>query len=187
MMLFEKRYFTYYKIYGRLYVLKQKKENIMRAFQIENTKTFMNALLASEQFDSFLTQEAAVTTFNTFHIDGRIVRDFFDSGEETSSDFSLWKDIRPICFQLIKGKKPPVSFRAVLQAPRGLIDEIAADDECETAANLISSLVLNIRYDHGKLICVTGCSFTTFIMDKSAERVWDDYIGKFLMPFSPLT
>ena len=63
----------------------------------------------------------------------------------------------------------------------------AADDECETAANLISSLVLNIRYDHGKLICVTGCSFTTFIMDKSAERVWDDYIGKFLMPFSPLT
>ena len=43
----------------------------MIALQIKNTKSIMNSLLVSEQFDSFQLEEASVTTFNTFHIDGR--------------------------------------------------------------------------------------------------------------------
>lgn len=155
----------------------------MTALQIKITKNFMNALLASEQFDEFLVEEAVVTTFNTFHIDGHIIRDFFSS-EEISEleakgglpEFSVWRDIRPICFQLIKGKKIPVSFRVILQAPKPLVTELASNDECEVAADLIRSLVLNIRYDSGRVSCITGSSFNTFIMDKSAERVWDSYV-----------
>lgn len=150
----------------------------MISLQIKVTKSIMNALLASECFDSFLLEEAAVTTFNTFHIDGHVVKEFFTADEltEVNSDFSLWRDIRPFCFQLIKGKKTPVSFRVVLHAPGTLIEKIAADPECGVAANMIRALVLNIRYDNGHVVCVTGSAYTTFLMDKSAETLWDAYV-----------
>lgn len=140
----------------------------------------MNALLASECFDAFLLEEAAVTTFNTFHIDGHIVKDFYTSDElsEQTSEFSLWRDIRPFCFQLIKGKKTPVSFKVVLHAPDALVEKIAADPECGVAANLIRALALNIRYDNGHVVCVTGYAYSAFLMDKSAEKLWDSYVRR---------
>ena len=49
----------------------------MISLQIKNTKSFMNTLLVSEQFDSFEVEEATITTFNTFYIDGHIVKDFY--------------------------------------------------------------------------------------------------------------
>lgn len=141
----------------------------------------MNSLLISEQFDTFQVEEASISTFNTFHIDGHIVKSFYtteeiDNMEQGLPEFSLWKDIRPICFQLIKGKKTPVSFRVILHASPSLIASIAAQPECEVSADLIRSLVLNIRYDNGHVTCVTGTAFTTFLMDKTVETVWDKYI-----------
>ena len=165
-------------------------ENFMTALEIKATKNIMNALLASEQFDSFLVEEAVITTFNTFHIDGHIVPEFYSSEEleelkssKESLSFSCWKDIRPVCFQLIKGKKTPVSFKAVLHAAPSLIEKIAANPECEVAANLIRSLVINIRYESGKVTCITGSAFTTFIMDKSVDKLWDSYVRRLLSGF----
>lgn len=106
-----------------------KKENIMIALEIKITKNIMNALLLSEQFDSFLVEEAVITTYNTFHIDGHLVKDFYSSEEwaqlehnHQSAVFSSWKDIRSFCFQLIKGKKTPVSFKVVLHAAPEMIE-----------------------------------------------------------------
>ena len=151
----------------------------MISLQIKELKNFMNALLLSEHFDFFHIAEASITTFNTFHIDGHIVKDFYSPEEEITSDLSLWKDIRPICFQLIKGKRTPVSFRIILQASPELIQKLAASDACEVEANLIQSLTLNIRYEAGKATCITGTSFTTFLMDKTTDAVWDKYIRLF--------
>lgn len=161
----------------------------MTALEIKVIKNIMNILLCSEKFDSFLVEEAVITTFNTFHIDGHVVTEFY-TGEELeklkaskeSMLFSCWKDIRPICYQLIKGKKAPVSFKIILHAAPSLIEKIAASPECGVAANLIRSLVLNIRYDGstGKVTCITGSAFTTFVMDKSVEKLWDSYVRRFL-------
>lgn len=152
----------------------------MISLQIKTTKSIMNALLASECFDSFLLEEAVITTFNTFHIDGHVVKDFYTADElsEVHADFSRWKDIRPFCFQIIKGKKTPVSFKVVLHAPDQIVEKIAADPECGVAANLIRALALNIRYDNGRVLCVTGSSYTTFLMDKSAEKLWDAHVRR---------
>ncbi|MDE6219031.1 MAG: hypothetical protein K2G51_01095 [Lachnospiraceae bacterium] len=162
----------------------------MIALEIKGTKNMMNSLLRSEQFDSFLVEEAVITTFNTFHIDGHLVKEFYSSEElETlessrkSLVFSSWSDIRPVCFQLIKGKKTPVSFKVVLHATPQLIEKIAANPECGVAANLIRSLVLNVRYDNGKVTCITGSAFTTFIMDKSVDRLWETYVRQLLSGF----
>lgn len=162
----------------------------MIALEIKGTKNIMNALLLTGQFDSFLVEEAVITTFNTFHIDGHLVADFYSSEEleelennQKSTVFSYWSDIRPVCFQLIKGKKTPVSFKVVLHAAPQLSEKIAANPECGVAANLIRSLILNIRYDNGKVTCVTGSAFTTFIMDKSVEKLWDTYVRQLLSGF----
>jgi hypothetical protein len=162
----------------------------MLALEIKNTKNFMNTLLVSKQFDSFLVEEAVITTFNTFSIDGHIVKDFYSLEElenlkleGTSLEFSSWRDIRPVCFDLIKGKKTPVSFRVVLLAANELIEKIAANPECGVAANLIRSLVINIRYDNGKVTCFSGTSFTTFVMDKSTEKIWDGYVKHLFSEF----
>ncbi len=140
----------------------------------------MNALLASESFDSFLLEEAAVTTFNTFHIDGRIVKGFYTAEEleDIHQEFSSWKNVRPICFGLIKGKKTPVSLKVVFHAPGELTEKITASPECGVAANLVSALALNIRYENGHVLCVTGSAYTTFIRDKSAEKLWDAYVRR---------
>lgn len=157
----------------------------MLALKIKSTKQIMNALLVSETFDSFLTEEVVITTYNTFHIDGHIVKEFYTNEEIESMDndlpdFSSWKDIRPVCFSLIKGKKTPVNFRFILHASKELISAIAADPSCEVNENLIRSLVLNIRYENGSVSIVTGTSFTTFLMDKSVDHVWDSYLKKYL-------
>lgn len=48
----------------------------MIALQIKEIKSFMGKLLGTECFDSFLLEEAVITTYNTFRIDGRINREF---------------------------------------------------------------------------------------------------------------
>ena len=78
--------------------------------KITELKHFMTRLLASDCFDSFLLEQAIITTYNTFTIDGHLERNFYTSEEwEDPSlcpyDLSCWADIRPICFSLIKGKK----------------------------------------------------------------------------------
>lgn len=155
----------------------------MIALQITNTKQIMNALLVSESFDTFQMEEVTITTYNTFHMDGHIVKEFYsaeelDSSADTFPVFSSWKDIKPICFQLIKGKRTPVSFRFILHAAPNVISEIANDESCEVTENLIRSLLLNIRYENGHVTCITGTSFTTFLMDKSVEQLWDKYVRK---------
>ena len=49
----------------------------MRAYQIKELKNFMAKLLATDAFDDFLLAEATITTYNTFIIDGHLVKEFF--------------------------------------------------------------------------------------------------------------
>ena len=92
----------------------------MIALQIQEIKQFMSKLLLSPTFDNFLLVEGSVTTYNTFYIDGRIHKDFFteEELEERALNvrtFSLWKEVKPFCLELIKGKKTPLGFKFVFQ------------------------------------------------------------------------
>ena len=94
----------------------------MIALKINNKKEFMSKLLVSELFDAYYVEEATIDTFNTFHIDGRIHRDFYKNDEDydadkTAPDLSSWSDLRQICFDLIKGKRTPLGFKFVFHAP----------------------------------------------------------------------
>ena len=47
----------------------------MIALQITHIKDFMNTLFHKDCFDDFLVQEVTISTYNTFHIHGRLLKD----------------------------------------------------------------------------------------------------------------
>lgn len=157
----------------------------MISVNLLSTKNIMGALLIQEHFDDFYVEDVTISTFNTFTLDGHINKDFYTTEEISNMEnglpvFSSWKDIRPICFQLIKGKKTPVSFKFVLHANEDLISKICEQPEVTIQKNLVKGLILNIRYEEGKVTIITACSYNTFVMDKSLDPAWDKYLPKLL-------
>ena len=156
----------------------------MIALKISNKKEFMAKLLTTEVFDKFLVEEATVETFNTFHIDGKIHRDFYKNDpdytdEKTFSKFSSWSEIRPICLNLIKGKRTPLGFKFVLH-----LDEEAKEKLVESAdAGIVPSQVtmgLTIKFYNDEILVTSGISIGIFTLDKSIEKAWDSYLPSFL-------
>ena len=149
----------------------------MTAYQIKDIKNFMNVFLAAELFDDFYLEQGTITMGVTYQMNGRIVEEFYTQEElelqdRCQSEFAAWKDLRPVCMQLIKGKKTPVSFQFTLHAPDNLIQEM--ND------SMIQAYLVNIKFEKGVLRCITGVSYSGFSMDKSAEQLWDQQFGKFL-------
>ena len=159
----------------------------MQSFQIEEVKSFMSKLLYSDMFDLYLLSEAQVTTYQTFQIDGHINRDFYkemEPSEEESyfleSGYSTWKHMRPFCFDLIKGKRTPLSFKFILVLPSVLAHTFL--EPMGASSDLLSqkTCFLNIRYDGSKLTCVTATSSNDFQLEKDTDRCWDQYLERFL-------
>lgn len=156
----------------------------MKAFKIKELKTFMIRLLGSSAFDTFLLAEASITTYNTFLIDGRINKDFFtgDLNDEYTIppyEFSMWQDMRSLCFDLIKGKRTPVGFKLVLHLKPELAETLLKENESAVTLNDLKAFVLNIKYDGSMLTCITATAFHTFIPDKTPDQIWDAYMVKF--------
>jgi len=157
----------------------------MISFKIKNVKQFMGKFLASETFDPFLVEEVSISTYNTFQIDGRQNREFYTTEEWEDKeirpyDFTEWKKLRPICYSLIKGNRTPCAFKFVLHLIPEHTASILQKGDSGIAPQQIRAFVLTVRYEEGRLTLVTGTSFHTFIMDKSADELWDKAMGKFL-------
>lgn len=159
--------------------------NIMKAFQILDLKNFMGRLLAGDAFASFLLVEASVTTSCTFLIDGRVVKEFFtgdtnDADTMPSYEFSEWKDMQKLCFDLIKGKRTPVSFKFVLHLKPEPAADIIKEGDTAVSPSDVRAFVLTIKYENNLLSCVTGTSLYAFLPDKTPDLLWDSYISRFL-------
>ncbi len=157
----------------------------MIALKITSIKQFMEKLLRSDAFDSFLLEEASVSTYNTFHIDGHQNREFYTTEEWDDAsvrpyDFSMWKTMRPICFDLIKGSHTPIAFRFVLHLMPGYAESILRGGETAVTPQQIKAFVLNIKYDSAGLTLVTGTAFHTFLPDKTPDALWDNAVRQFL-------
>lgn len=157
----------------------------MISIQVTGLKDFMGKLLASDCFDSFLLEEAVITTYNEFVIDGHIQKDFFTTEEWADVSchpypFSLWKDMRACCFDLIKGKKTPVRFKFVLRLLPDAAARLLSKDGAQMPDEQMPDLILTIRYDGARLTCTTGTVSSFFSLDKSPDRLWDKAFRLFL-------
>ncbi|MCM1127003.1 MAG: DUF5721 family protein [Lachnospiraceae bacterium] len=156
----------------------------MKAYKIKELKNFMSRLLGSGAFDGFLLAEASVSTYNTFFIDGHMNKDFFtgDLNDDVvlpKYEFSMWQDMRSLCFDLIKGKRTPVNFKFVLHLKPELAEELLAKNESAVSSLDLKAFVLNIKYDGSELTCITATAFHTFIPDKTPDQIWDAYMVHF--------
>ncbi len=157
----------------------------MIALKIQQQKAFMAKLLTTDLFDDFLLIEATLDTFNTFHIDGLIHKDFYspESGTTAPAEkYSKWGTIKPIALDLIKGKNTPLSFKFILQLDEDRKTKLLSDIESDIPSDQID-LGLNIRFSNGEVILTTGVSYSIFSLDKSAEKAWDEYIPSLIDSF----
>ena len=72
----------------------------MIALSILNIKEFMNILLRTEAFDSFLLSEGSITTYMTFLLEGRPNTDFFSPEDEAYHQI-LSESYIPWCVLLV--------------------------------------------------------------------------------------
>ena len=156
----------------------------MIALQVQDVKDFMSRLLIGTDFDAFWLCEANVTTFVTYHIDGSLHKEFFDSEQaemlaRTERTFSTWKEIKPFCFSIMKGKHTPLHFKIVFQLSRQNVENLLGRIVLPQTPADVVGLYLNLQYDGSHVTCTTGTSLRTFTMDKSLDRVWDEMVTKF--------
>lgn len=156
----------------------------MTALQISSVKQFMNHLLAAETFDSFLLEEAVISTANTFTIDGHVNREFYQNDEDAHAqnlpEFRPWRELKSLCFDLIKGRRTPLFFRFVLHLKPETASSLLEKEGCETDLSQLKALVLTIRYDGSKAVLTTGTAFHTFVPSKEPDAIWDRTLKKFL-------
>ena len=164
----------------------------MIALSILDLKKFMSAFLIGGLFDEYSLIEAQITTFCTFSIDGRLEKAFYQdrseiSGEEgapllpqedagTGAEYVAWKQVRPYCFEIIKGKKTPLFFKFVFFYPKEKIPAFLSSFGLSTPPEEIAGLCLNLRYDGNNLVLTTGTSMKVFTMDRSCDHAWDDAV-----------
>lgn len=160
----------------------------MLALQITSMKNFMTQLLTGDTFDIFLLEEAWLSTAVTFHIDGHINTEFFPAKERTPEripyEFQSWGETKGLCFDLIKGKHTPLYFKFIMQLKPdkmiAMLEKENLSDKNFYTESRLKSLVLTIKYDGTKAVLTTGSSYQTFVMDKTADVIWDRQLCKYL-------
>ena len=139
----------------------------MRAFEIENSREFMNALFLKDRFDELLLVEADISAATDIHISGRINQAFFGDDVCPDTEYIRYGDEREILRALIKGDRKPLAVKIVLFHP-------AAENAD------IKGGCINIIFSAGKAKVTSAVSMRTFTGDHSAERSWDDYVEKLI-------
>lgn len=156
----------------------------MIALKITDIKDFMNKLLIGEIFDYFETAEVSITTFNTFTIDGRLRKDFFDTDtseilDQHKRSCSLWKELKPYCYSIIRGKRTPLNFRIIFQLSGSQMETVFKKLNLSVSPDSVSRLFLNLQYRNKELFCTTGIAMQLFLPDKTLETYWDTAMTDF--------
>ena len=156
----------------------------MLALKITDLRDFTNKLFIGDIFDRFCLTEATITTFNTFTIDGRLQKEFFDTDKlnlltEHGRTHSLWKEVRPFCWSVIRGKRTRLNFKIILHLSRNAILSALNSTDTGLSASDIDGLFINIQYKNNSLQCTSGTSVRVFTLDKRLDQLWDGMILDF--------
>lgn len=155
----------------------------MLAVQIKDIKNFMKLLLISDTFDGFEMIRAVISAANTFDIDGHVDSSFFGEDYESSEyfghEYTPWKLIKNLCFEMIKGKHTPLSFKFILRADPETASSILAESSSGQPDPAATSLILTVRYDEHGLMLTSATSSYSFTTDKTADGLWDKWVSVF--------
>ena len=126
--------------------------------------------------------EASIKMGVSYQIQGRINEGFYDTSVEQTlhRDFCYWKEVRNRIFDIIKGKRLPLSCKIVLGLPKQSVSYLISHSNSTFREDDIEGIYVNILYDPKTLLITTGISYKNFSLDKSLEYAFDEYLAKFL-------
>ena len=156
----------------------------MLALKITDQKDFTNKLFLGDTFDLFWLNQAEITTSNLFTIDGRLQTEFFDNDQQeflssSHRTYSLWKEVKPICYSIIRGTRAPLSFKIVLQFSPNKAAALLQNSSLPFPPEQVAGLYLNLQYKNKTLLCTTGTSLKTFFPGKELDHLWEQYVTEF--------
>ena len=157
----------------------------MKSFELTEQKDFMNRLLCSPLFDNFLLSEASIHSAVNYEINGHLNPGFYSEEELAEQQleglsFLPYGRLRPVFFELIRGKHAPSFMKFVLQlSPEHQKKTVSASGTSIPYTD-ITAVYLNIVYQNEMLRMTTGVSYRYFVLDKSFEREWERYAENFL-------
>ena len=139
----------------------------MKMYQIEEVKPFMAQLLLQETFDKFCVSVAEIRTIVPITIKGTMSHDWLspeDAEKYKELEYIPWKLLRPVVFELIKGKQTPdfLKIQFVYYSENG---------DCGG---------LRVQFEAGMLTCLSTYTPAEFSLDRNAETFWDENCQAFL-------
>ena len=123
---------------------------------------FMAHLLREQTFDLFEVRRLEVASFTEFSVSG------VEEGAEKA--YCTWARIRPFAVAFVRGKKRPRLLRLTLAH--------TAEGMALVHANA-AALMLNIVYENNEVRVVSAVAQREFLLDKSLEEAWAEYIDGF--------
>ena len=139
----------------------------MKMYQIEEVKPFMAQLLLQETFDKFCVSVAEIRTIVPITIKGTMSHDWLspeDAEKYKELEYIPWKLLRPVVFELIKGKQTPdfLKIQFVYYSENG---------DCGG---------LRVQFEAGTLTCLSTYTPAELSLDRNAETFWDENCQAFL-------
>ncbi|MBO4838618.1 MAG: hypothetical protein J5493_04525 [Lachnospiraceae bacterium] len=144
----------------------------MLGLYVKTIRDFSRLLFLEPAFDDFLLAEGRFVTSFTTDFDG-------SATAEDAAPYIRWEQVKPLAFQLIKGKVPPKSFFLALIYPSNKTKALLAQGG-EPAEEALPLLFLNIRYREEKLMLTTGVSEKTFRPHSGTAALWDKQVLRLL-------
>lgn len=146
----------------------------MNQYRILDIKSFMNTLLTTECFDTFLVSEIKVQGKYSAVIDGHIPEEI--QKEEELEPLIPYGQVRTVCYDMMIGKRVPQKFRFVFVAEKQRKEQML--ERLGEAGQRVGvrQLLINIFFHHGELYVTTGVNLEQFILDKTIEWEWENYV-----------
>lgn len=156
----------------------------MLALQVLDIKKCMNYLLATEAFDAWEVAEIKICAKVSYVIDGHVTPDFLTTEEMEAEQLTPggcvpFGSVRTLCYEMIKGKRTPQSFRFSFLCPRKQMEQMLTEEQLQVAPDDIVNLTMNISFQQGELLVTTSCMERTFSLDKSLANAWDTWVWEF--------
>lgn len=154
----------------------------MIGLKIEQPKDLMTQLLKQTLFDDYLCNQIEISTLTDFKISCNVNKTYLTEDEiplRQTLEYLMWQEIKPIVLAIIKGNKSPLLLKMTLILPDKFYPLLIQHYQVTLPLESIKGLYLNITFKDSLLKITTATSLNTFIMDKSIDIAWDDYICKF--------
>ena len=146
----------------------------MKTFKLTDVRKFMNLFLNGTVFDDFQMVEAVIKKYTTVSIDGHTNEEFYKNDEThtpSSEEYASWRELRPLCMDLIKGRNTPLYMKFILQKDPSSLSEASQAGYAAQA----KALILNLTFSEQSLKLTTAINFTGFYPDSPLPEKWDEF------------